>query len=141
MIEGSRPILVEVQALATTTNYGMPQRTSTGFDAKRLSLILAVLEKRIGLRLGGFDVFLNAVGGVRLDEPAVDFGVAAAISSSMHNATVPENTVLIGEVGLGGEIRTVPQLEKRIHEAAKLGFARAFLPAISGKKIAVPDNF
>ena len=141
MIEGSRPILVEVQALATTTNYGMPQRTATGFDGRRLSLILAVLEKRIGMRLGSYDVFLNAVGGVRLDEPAVDFGVAAAIASSVRNLAIPENTVLIGEVGLGGEIRAVPQLEKRLHEAAKLGFARAFLPRLSGKKMALPDSF
>ncbi|MFQ5629320.1 MAG: DNA repair protein RadA [bacterium] len=141
MIEGSRPILVEVQALATSTNFGMPQRTAAGYDTKRLSLILAVLEKRIGLRLGTYDVFLNAVGGVRLDEPAVDFGVASAIASSMRNAAIPENTVLIGEIGLGGEIRAVPHLDKRLNEAAKLGFARAFIPPLSGKKTPIPANF
>jgi DNA repair protein RadA/Sms len=141
MLEGTRPILVEVQALATTTNYGMPQRTATGYDAKRLSLILAVLEKRIGLRMGTYDVFLNAAGGVRLDEPAVDFGVAAAIASSMRNVPIPEKTVLIGEIGLGGEIRAVPHLDKRINEAAKLGFARAFIPPLAGKKIPLPGKF
>jgi len=140
-IEGTRPILVEVQALATTTNYGMPQRTATGFDAKKLSLIIAVLEKRIGLRLGSFDVFLNVVGGVRIDEPAADFGVAVAIASSVKNASVPGDTVLIGEVGLAGEIRMVPHLDKRIHEASKLGFSRALVPGMKDENIVQPKNF
>ncbi len=140
-LEGTRPILVEVQALATTTNYGTPQRTATGFDGKKLSLLLAVLEKRIGLRLGAFDVFLNVVGGVRLDEPAADFGVAAAIASSMQNMPLPDDSVLIGEIGLTGEIRYVPQLDKRINEAAKLGFSRAFVPPMSGKAVPTPKNF
>lgn len=140
-IEGTRPILVEVQALVTTTNYGTPQRTTTGFDSKRLALLLAVLEKRIGLRLGLYDVFLNVAGGVRLDEPAVDLGIVLAIASSMKNSTLPQDTVFIGEVGLTGEVRFVPQLEQRINEAAKLGFKKAVLPSLGGKKIAVPKNF
>ncbi|KAA3615433.1 MAG: DNA repair protein RadA [Calditrichaeota bacterium] len=140
-IEGTRPILVEVQALVTTTNYGTPQRTATGFDSKRLALLLAVLEKRIGLRLGMFDVFLNVAGGVRLDEPAVDLGIVIAIASSMKNSTVPQEMAFIGEVGLTGEVRFVPQLEQRINEAAKLGFKKAVVPNLSGKKIAIPKNF
>ncbi len=140
-IEGTRPILVEVQALVTTTNYGTPQRTTTGFDSKRLALLLAVLEKRIGLRLGMFDVFLNVAGGVRLDEPAVDLGIVTAIASSMKNNTVPQEMVFVGEVGLTGEIRFVPQLEQRINEAAKLGFKKAVTPSLAGKKITVPKNF
>lgn len=141
LIEGSRPILVEVQALATATNYGMPQRTSTGYDARKLSLLLAVLEKRLGLRMGTYDVFVNAAGGARLEEPAADFGVAAAIVSSMRNQPLAEDTVLIGEVGLGGEIRAVPHIDKRINEAAKLGFARAFIPTLAGKRLRAPDKF
>ena len=140
-IEGTRPILVEVQALVTTTNYGTPQRTTTGFDSKRLALLLAVLEKRIGLRLGMYDVFLNVAGGVRLDEPAVDLGIVLAIASSMKNSALPQDSIFIGEVGLTGEIRFVPQLEQRINEAAKLGFKKAVLPSLAGKKIAVHNNF
>ncbi|KAA3655965.1 MAG: DNA repair protein RadA [Calditrichaeota bacterium] len=140
-IEGTRPILVEVQALVTSTNYGTPQRTATGFDSKRLALLLAVLEKRIGLRLGMFDVFLNVAGGVRLDEPAVDLGIVVAIASSMKNATIPQEMVFVGEVGLTGEVRFVPQLEQRVNEAAKLGFKKAVIPNLGGKKIASPKNF
>ena len=139
-IEGTRPILVEVQALVTRSSYGMPQRTPTGFDSKRLSLLLAVLEKRIGLRLGTFDVFLNVAGGVRLDEPAVDLGVAAAIASSMKNKPIPQHAVLIGEVGLAGEIRFVPHLDKRLHEAVKLGFKQAIIPPLGGKKMHLPKG-
>ncbi len=137
-LEGTRPILVEVQALVTRSNYGMPQRTATGFDARRLSLLLAVLEKRIGLRLGTFDVFLNVAGGVRLDEPAADLGVAAAIASSLKNEELPEDAVLIGEVGLAGEIRLVPHMDKRLMEASKLGFKRAIIPPIGGKRAGLP---
>jgi len=139
-IEGTRPILVEVQSLVTGTSYGMPQRTATGFDSKRLSLLLAVLEKRIGLRLGTFDVFLNVAGGVRLDEPAVDLGVTAAIASSMKNKPLSPEAVLIGEVGLAGEIRFVPHLDKRLHEAAKLGFKQAIIPPLGGKKMHLPQG-
>jgi DNA repair protein RadA/Sms len=127
-IEGSRPILIEVQALVTPTNYGLPQRTSTGFDTRRLALLLAVLEKRVGLNLGQQDVFVNVAGGIRIDEPAVDLGIAASIVSSLRDIPVDSSSVAVGEVGLGGEIRTVGQIDKRVHEAAKLGFKRAIVP-------------
>ncbi len=139
-IEGTRPILVEVQALVTPTSYGMPQRTATGFDHRRLALLLAVLEKRVGLRLGTFDVFLNVVSGVRLDEPAADLGVAAAIASSLKNLPIDDSAVMIGEVGLSGEIRYVPHLDKRLTEAAKLGFQRAVVPRLSRRKFDIPNG-
>ncbi len=139
-VEGTRPILVEVQALVTATSYGMPQRTATGFDAKRLALLLAVLEKRIGLRLGTFDVFLNVVGGVRVVEPAADLGVAAAIASSLKNLPIAGDTILIGEIGLTGEIRHIPNLDKRLTEAAKLGFKQAVIPKTGKKKLPLPQN-
>jgi DNA repair protein RadA/Sms len=127
-IEGSRPILVEVQALVTPTNYGMPQRTCTGFDYRRLALLLAVLEKRAGMNLGQQDVFVNVAGGIRIDEPAVDLGIAASIASSLRDISVDSSSVAVGEIGLGGEIRTIAQIEKRVHEAAKLGFKRIIVP-------------
>jgi DNA repair protein RadA/Sms len=127
-IEGSRPILVEVQALVTPTNYGMPQRTSTGFDYRRLALLLAVLEKRVGMNLGQQDVFVNVAGGIRIDEPAVDLGIAASIASSLRDIPVDSSSVAVGEIGLGGEIRTIGQIEKRVHEATKLGFKRIIVP-------------
>jgi DNA repair protein RadA/Sms len=127
-IEGSRPILIEVQALVTPTSYGMPQRNTTGFDYRRLSLLLAVLEKRVGLHLGTQDVFVNIAGGVKIDEPAVDLGIAASIASSLRDIPVDSSTVAVGEIGLGGEIRTIGHVEKRIQEAAKLGFKRIVIP-------------
>jgi DNA repair protein RadA/Sms len=127
-IEGSRPILIEVQALVTPTNYGMPQRTSTGFDYRRLALLLAVLEKRVGLNLGQQDVFVNIAGGIRIDEPAVDLGIATSITSSLRDVPVDSSSVAVGEIGLGGEIRTIGQIDKRVHEAAKLGFKRIIIP-------------
>jgi len=127
-IEGSRPILVEVQALVTTTSYGLPQRNSTGFDFRRLALLLAVLEKRVGLSLGQNDVFVNIAGGIRIDEPAVDLGIAVSITSSLRDVPVDSTSVVVGEIGLGGEIRTVGQIEKRVQEAAKLGFKRIIVP-------------
>ena len=127
-IEGSRPILIEVQALVTPTSYGLPQRTSTGFDLRRLALLLAVLEKRVGLNLGQQDVFVNIAGGIRIDEPAVDLGIATSITSSLRDVPVDSSSVAVGEIGLGGEIRTIGQIEKRIHEATKLGFKRIVIP-------------
>ncbi|MFZ1976884.1 MAG: DNA repair protein RadA [Bacteroidota bacterium] len=129
-IEGSRPILVEVQALVTPTNYGLPQRNSTGFDFRRLALLLAVLEKRMGMNLGQQDVFVNVAGGLKIDEPAVDLGIAVSITSSLRDVPVDSSSIAIGEIGLGGEIRTIGQVERRVQEAAKLGF----------KKIVVPQN-
>ena len=135
-IEGTRPILVEVQALVSTTSYGMPQRNTTGFDYRRLSLLLAVLEKRVGLNLGQQDVFVNIVGGIKIDEPAVDLGIAASITSSLRDRPVDSASVAVGEIGLGGEIRTIGHIEKRIQEATKLGFKRIVIPAgnIKGTK-------
>lgn len=127
-IEGSRPILVEVQALVTSTSYGMPQRNSTGFDFRRLALLLAVLEKRVGMNLGQHDVFVNVAGGIRIDEPAVDLGIASSIASSLRDVPVDSSSVAVGEIGLGGEIRTIGQIEKRVQEAAKLGFKRIIIP-------------
>ena len=127
-LEGTRPVLVEVQALATRSSYGTPQRTAAGFDLRRLQLLLAVLEKREGLGLSSHDVFLNVAGGVRLEEPAADLGVAIAVASSLHDVAADLCGVLIGEVGLGGEVRGVSKLELRLNESAKLGFERAIVP-------------
>ena len=127
-MEGTRPILLEIQALVTPTGYSVPQRTSTGFDYRRLSIILAVIEKRMGMKLGGFDVFLNIAGGVRIDEPAIDLASAISVISSYKDVPVDSSTVVIGEVGLAGEVRGVSQIERRIQEAAKLGFNRAIVP-------------
>lgn len=127
-VEGTRPILIEVQALVTPTSYGVPQRTTTGFDSRRLGLLVAVLEKRLGMVLGQQDVFVNIAGGVRIDEPAVDLGIASSIISSLRDVPIDSQTVAVGEIGLSGEVRTVSQIEKRVQEAAKLGFHRIILP-------------
>ncbi|MGK9370115.1 DNA repair protein RadA [Melioribacter sp. Ez-97] len=131
-LEGSRPLLIEVQALVTPSYYGNPQRVATGFDYRRLAILLAVLEKRAGLKLSSQNVFLNIAGGLRIDEPAIDLAVCAAIVSSFQNRIAKNGLVIIGEVGLGGEIRSVPHIDKRINEAAKLGFGKIILP--SGNK-------
>jgi DNA repair protein RadA/Sms len=135
IMEGSRPILLEVQALVSPSNYGLPQRSATGFDPKRLSMLLAVLEKRVGIRIGTYDVFVNAVGGVRIDETAADMGIAMAIASSLKNQVINPDVVMIGEIGLGGEIRPVPQIERRIGEAEKLGFKEMIVPKANLKSI------
>lgn len=139
-IEGSRPILIEVQALVTPTSYGLPQRNTTGFDYRRLSLLLAVLEKRVGLHLGTQDVFVNIAGGVKIDEPAVDLGIATSITSSLRDVPVDSSSVAVGEIGLGGEIRTIGHVEKRVQEAAKLGFKRIVVPQNNLKGIKNPDG-
>ncbi len=134
-LEGTRPFLVEIQALVSSANYGLPQRNATGIDTRRLALLLAVLEKRVGYRLSGNDIFVNAAGGVRVDEPSADLGILVAIASSFKDAVVAPQTVFIGEVGLGGEIRAVAQIEKRLHEAAKLGFKKAVVPKFNAKNL------
>jgi DNA repair protein RadA/Sms len=127
-LEGTRPILVEVQALASRTQLSLPRRTANGFDTNRLHLITAVLSRRLGLALHDHDVYLNVVGGLQVDEPAADLPAALAIVSSARDKPVPADLVVLGEVGLSGELRSVGQLEQRLREAAKLGFARALVP-------------
>ena len=127
-IEGVRPILLEVQALVSTAAYGVPQRSATGFDSRRLNMLLAVLEKRVGFRLASKDVFLNIAGGIRVSDPALDLAVVMAILSSNIDSALPGDTVFAGEVGLSGEIRAVSRIEQRIAQAGKLGFRRIFVP-------------
>jgi len=127
-VEGVRPILLEVQALVSTAAYGVPQRSATGFDARRLNMLLAVLEKRVGFRLAAKDVFLNIAGGIKVNDPALDLGVVMAVLSSNIDAALPRDTVFAGEVGLSGEIRAVSRIEQRISEAEKLGFKQIFVP-------------
>ena len=127
LMEGTRPLLVEIQALAAKAGFGTPQRVSTGFDGRRLALLLAVLDKRAGLPFGQLDVFVNVVGGVRLHEPAGDLAVAAALASSVYDRPLPAQALFLGEVGLGGEIRPVSQSERRLAEGAKMGLTTAYL--------------
>jgi DNA repair protein RadA/Sms len=131
LIEGSRPLLVEVQALCARTSFGAPQRVANGFDRQRLALLLAVLERRGGIPFSQFDVFLNIVGGVRVAEPAADCAVIAALVSTVRDRPLLEHDVFVGEVGLGGEVRSVTQLERRLAEAARMGFQRAHVPGRS----------
>ena len=134
-VEGLRPFLIEVQALVSSAAYGTPQRSSTGFDLRRLNMLLAVLEKRVGFKLLQKDVFLNIAGGLRVNDPAIDLGVMAAVLSSNMDIALDPDTCLTGEVGLAGEIRPVARLEQRIREAEKLGFRRIIIPA--GQKVAL----
>ena len=128
VMEGSRPILAEVQALAAKTSYSAPRRMATGFDFNRLSIIIAVLEKRLGIFMGSLDVYLNIVGGFRLDEPAADLSVAMALYSGIMDKLIDEELVAFGEIGLGGEIRSVPHASQRIREAERMGFKRVVIP-------------
>jgi DNA repair protein RadA/Sms len=134
-MEGSRPILVEVQALVSPTNFGTPRRTAIGADPQRLALLAAVLEKKAGLSLFQHDIFLNIAGGIRIDEPALDLGVVCAVASSLLDKAVPPSTVVCGEVGLAGEVRAVGQIEMRLNEAARLGFSRFILPRSNGDRL------
>jgi DNA repair protein RadA/Sms len=127
-VEGSRPILVEVQALVSSSNYGTARRMASGVDQQRLSLLLAVLEKRAGLNLMGDDVFVNIAGGMTIDEPASDLGVLAAIASSVRNRVIAPTTAMFGEVGLAGEVRAITQANLRVREAAQMGFKRCIMP-------------
>ncbi len=127
-LEGTRPILIEVQALATSTSFGIPQRTSMGFDYKKLNIIIAVIEKKLGLFLNKSDIFVNIAGGIKIDEPAIDLAVAMSIYSSYKDIPVDSETVILGELGLSGEVRTISYIDRRITEAAKLGFKRIIVP-------------
>ncbi|RCX09974.1 DNA repair protein RadA/Sms [Anaerobacterium chartisolvens] len=127
-VEGTRPMLIEIQALVCATGFGMPRRMATGVDYNRITLLMAVLEKRVGMQLSNCDAYVNVVGGLKLDEPACDLGIITAIASSFKNLPVTEGTVLIGEVGLTGEVRPVGQIDKRIMEAARIGFQNCIIP-------------
>lgn len=134
-MEGTRPILVEIQGLASSSSFGTPRRTVLGLDPNRVALIAAVMEKRLGMNLSGLDIFMNVAGGVKVTEPAADLGVAIALASSFLDRPVPEGTTVLGEVGLTGEIRAVSHVEQRIKEAVKMGFTRCLVPANSLKQI------
>lgn len=127
LLEGTRPVLVEIQALAAKAGFGTPQRVATGFDGRRLALLLAVLDKRAGLSFAQLDVFLNVVGGMRLQEPGGDLAVASALASSVYDLALPADAIFVGEVGLGGEVRAVSQADRRIAEAANMGMKRVYL--------------
>ena len=134
-LEGTRPILIEVQALVTNANYNSPQRNVTGFDYKRLGMLMAVLEKRIGLAMTSKDIFVNLVGGLRIDDPAADLSIIAAVASSMMEKSIDTDVILCGEVGLSGELRSVNNLNHRVNEAASLGFKKAIIPSYGKDKV------
>jgi DNA repair protein RadA/Sms len=134
-MEGTRPILVELQALTSGTSFGTPRRTILGLDANRVALLAAVLEKKVGMHLMGYDLFMNVAGGVKVTEPAVDLAIVGAIASSFLDKAVPDRTVVVGEVGLTGEVRAIGQAEQRILEARKMGFNRCILPQGNLKRL------
>jgi DNA repair protein RadA/Sms len=138
-LEGTRPLLVEIQALVSPTNFGMPRRTALGVDYNRVNLLIAVLDKRIGMHLGSMDIFINVVGGLKVDEPAVDMAIIAAIASSFKNTPVGSGIFVFGEIGLAGELRAISQPEIRIKEAAKLGLKKGIVPAANAKNIKGSD--
>lgn len=140
-MEGSRGVLAEIQALVTPTGFGNPRRMANGIDLNRLFLLIAVLEKRVKMNLSNSDVYINVAGGLRLDEPAVDLGICVAIASSRMDVALPADIMFVGEVGLGGELRSVSRLEKRLTEAANLGFSAAIVPKQSLKGVRKPDGF
>ncbi len=139
-LEGTRPLLVEVQALTSTTNFGLPRRTASGIDLNRLLLIIAVLNKRAGLSLANQDVIINVVGGLRVNEPAMDLAIALSIASSFSDRYVEPDLIALGEIGLNGEVRPVPQMERRLAEAARQGFRRCVAPANSASDVRAPSG-
>ena len=134
-MEGMRPVLLEVQALVSTAIYGTAQRSATTYDIRRMSMLLAVLEKRVGLKFSTFDVFLNIAGGLKIVDPALDLAVVSALVSSMHDLPIPKNIAFAGEIGLSGEIRAVGRIEQRIQEAERLGFGKIVVPSNNLKGI------
>jgi len=134
-VEGTRPILVEVQALVCRSNFGMPRRTAAGCDYNRVNLLMAVLEKRLGFRLSEYDAYVNIAGGMKMNEPAIDLGIALAIVSSMKDQVISDRVICFGEIGLSGEVRSVQMAEQRVNEAKKLGFERVILPASNLKAL------
>ena len=133
-MEGTRPLLVELQALTSTSVFGLPRRTANGVDYNRLTLLMAVLEKKAGMNWGNQDVYLNVVSGIKVSEPAVDLGVILSVASSFKNLSIPNDTVVVGEVGLTGEVRSVNLIDKRLKEIEKLGFKTCIIPE-SNKKV------
>lgn len=137
-MEGTRPLLIELQALTSPTAFGLPRRTANGIDYNRLTVLMAVLEKRANLNLGSQDVYLNVVSGIKISEPAIDLGIILAVASSFKNISIPKDLVAIGEVGLTGEVRAVNMIEKRLKEAEKLGFKKCIIPE-NNKKLLKDD--
>ena len=140
LMEGTRPIMLEVQALVCRTSFGLPRRTSAGIDGNRVNLLIAVLEKRMGMALSSCDAYVNVTGGIKISEPALDLAVVMAIAGSFRDRVIDAHTVIFGEVGLAGEIRGVSMVQQRINEAARLGFTCCILPKISAKDITIPEG-
>ena len=134
-MEGTRPILVEVQALVSNTNFSTPQRNVNGFDRSRLSMLIAILEKRLNISVSGNDIFVNVVGGMNINEPAADMAVIAAIASSNKNISINAETILLGEIGLSGELRSINGIQNRLKESNRLGFKQAIVPKRGKKSI------
>ena len=132
-MEGTRAMLIEIQALTTLSVFGIPKRTANGLDYNRLAVLIAVLEKRANLNIGGQDIYVNVVGGIKINEPAIDLGIICVCASSFRNVPIPKETVILGEVGLTGEVRRINMIEKRLKEAEKLGFKRCIIPEINKK--------
>ena len=137
-MEGTRPVLAEVQALVTKTTFNVPRRTADGFDFNRAVLMLAVAEKRANMKLSLFDAYINVIGGLRLDEPGADLPVVLAVASSYREQVIPDDLVAIGEVGLTGEIRSVSNMNQRLSEAARLGFKKCVIPRNGTEKVEIP---
>ena len=134
-MEGTRPILLEVQALVCHSNFGIPRRTAAGTDFNRVNLLMAVLEKRLGLKMGDCDAYVNIAGGIKMNEPAIDLGIVLALISSYKDSPIDEKTIVFGEVGLSGEVRAVNMARQRVVEAKKLGFERVILPKVSAESM------
>ncbi len=140
LLEGTRPVLVEIQALVCDSNFGLPRRTAAGTDYNRVNLLMAVLEKRAGMHLSGSDAYVNVAGGIKVNEPGLDLGIVMAIASSFRNRPVDSKTIIFGEVGLAGEVRAVSQPQIRVNEAVKLGFTTCILPEVCLKKVRKDDK-
>jgi len=134
-MEGSRPILIELQALVSNTLFGTPRRTILGLDHNRVALLAAVMEKKMGMHLMGHDIFMNVAGGVKADEPAIDMGIVSAIASSFLDKPIPDGNIVMGEVGLTGEVRAISHVEIRVGEVKKMGFTKCFVPASNLKRM------
>jgi DNA repair protein RadA/Sms len=139
-MEGTRPILVELQSLASATNFGTPRRTILGLDANRVALLAAVMEKKLGMHLMGYDIFMNVAGGVKVVEPAVDMAIVAAVASSFLDKPVADGTVVLGEIGLTGEVRAIGQVDTRLSECRKMGFTRCLVPSGNLKRLPAIDG-